>query len=61
MTIAWVVAGAEVTGAAAELELPVWVNFVAGADAVLEAGAPVGAREDVGAMHLVQIVEMLVL
>lgn len=44
------------------MELPDEVNFVAGADAVLDAGAPVGAREEVGGvMHLVQIVEVLVL
>lgn len=48
------VAGAEATGAAVELELPDEVSFVAGADAILEAGVPVGAREEVGgAMHLV--------
>ena len=55
-------AGADVTGAAAELELSDELGFVAGADLVLVAGVPGGVREEVcEAMHLVQIVDVLVL
>ena len=50
------------TGAAVELGLSNELDFDAGTDAILEAGVPVGAREEVGAaVHFVQIVRVLVL